>query len=64
MNTENIFGIDGGPFEFEWNIFPGHATVEILQKIQKMTIRRTRLAWFGDLIIFMSVSNDIDWTKN
>ena len=29
-----LFGIDGEPIEFEWNIFPGPTSLEILQKIQ------------------------------
>ena len=24
LNTKNFFGIDGEPFEFEWNMIPGH----------------------------------------
>ena len=28
-------GIDGEPIEFEWNIFPGLTSLEILQKTQK-----------------------------
>ena len=44
MNTNEIFEIDGEPFQFEWNIFPRHNTVEILREIQMgiTTIRRTR----------------------
>ena len=30
-----FFGIDGEPIEFEWNIFPGLTSLELLQKIQK-----------------------------
>ena len=61
---QKIFGIDREPFEFEWNIFPGHAAVEILKEIQiKMATRRKRFEEFEDRII-MSMFNDIDWTKN
>ena len=34
-----LFGIDGEPIEFEWNIFPGRSLLEILQKIQKRLAR-------------------------
>ena len=30
---QELCGIDGEPFEFEWDIFPGHTTVELLRKI-------------------------------
>ena len=32
---KEFYGSDGEPFEFEWNIFPGHTTVELLKEIQK-----------------------------
>ena len=64
MNTKNLFGIDREPPELESNIFPGHTTVEILREIQMiMSTCRTRLEEFEDRIIFMSMFNDIDWTK-
>ena len=31
---EELLGIDGEPIEFEWNIFPRHTSLEMLQKIQ------------------------------
>ena len=49
----DLFGIDGEPFEFEWNIFPGHTTVQIFHEIQeRMTVRETRAEDFEDRIIF------------
>ena len=30
-----LYGIDGEPFEFEWNIFPGFTSIEIFRQIQK-----------------------------
>ena len=40
-------------------------TVEILREIQTIiTVRKTRPEEFEDRIIFMSMFNDIDWTKN
>ena len=29
------FAIDGEPIEFEWKVFPGLPSLEILQKIQR-----------------------------
>ena len=28
-------GIDGEPLEFEWTIFPGHTTLQLLREIQR-----------------------------
>ena len=33
-DQQELHGIDGEPFEFEWNVFPGHAAVELLCEIQ------------------------------
>ena len=30
-----LFGIDGEPIEFEWTIFPGFTSLQILAEIQK-----------------------------
>ena len=39
--------------------------MQIDQEIQvRMTVRTTRREEFEDRIIFLSVFNDIDWTKN
>ena len=55
-------GIDRKPFEFEWNIFSRHTTVEILAEIQtRVAVRGIRPEEFEDRIIFISMSNDIDW---
>ena len=52
-----LFGIDGEPFEFEWNIFPGNTAVQIHQEIQvRMTVGETRVEEFEDRII-------VDWIK-
>ena len=59
-----LFGIDGEPIEFEWNIFPGLTSLEILQKIQKdLQNQNIEPENFEGRIIFMSMFNDIDWTK-
>ena len=31
---KELFGFDGEPFQLEWNIIPGHTTVEIILQIQ------------------------------
>ena len=57
-------GIDGEPLEFEWRIFPGHMTLEILQEIQdELEACPARPERFEDRIVFMSMLNDIAWTK-
>ena len=62
-NTD-LLGIDGETIEFEWNIFPEHTTLQILQDVQdKMEACQTSREEFEDRIIFMSVFNDIYWTK-
>ena len=59
-----LLGIDGEPIEFEWNLFPGLTSLEILQKCLKdLQDRNTELGNFEQRIIFMSTFNDIDWTK-
>ena len=57
--------VEGEPFEFEWDIFPGHTTVEILREIHmRVTVRKTRSEEFEERIIFMSMFNGIDGTNN
>ena len=59
-----LFGIDGEPIEFEWNIFPGLASLEILQKIRKdLKDQNLQPENFEGRIIFMSMFSDIGWTK-
>ena len=58
------FGITGEPIEVEWNIIPGHRTLQILQEIQdNKAACQTSPEEFEDRIIFMSMFNDIDWTQ-
>ena len=47
--------IDGEPMEFEWNIFPGFATLQFLSNMS------TEPEDFTGRIIFMSMFNDISW---
>ena len=59
-----LLGIDGEPIEFDWNIFQGLISLEILQKIQQdLKDQNIEPKKFEDRIIFMSMFNDIDWTQ-
>ena len=56
---KELLGIDGEPIEFDWNIFPGFSSMQILQKIQDdLRERNTKPEKFTDRIIFMSMFND------
>ena len=60
----DILGIDGDPIEFEWNIFHGRTSLEILQTIQEdLQERNIEPEKFEDRIVFTSMFNDIEWTK-
>ena len=47
--------------EFEWKIFPGFTTEEILNEIQQMMGNYSEPEIFTSKIIFMSMFNDIVW---
>ena len=53
--------IDGEPMEFEWNIFPGFTTLELVREVQKLMSKMGEPEQFQGRIIFMSVFNDIMW---
>ena len=62
---KEFLGIDEEAIEFEWNIFPGFSSLQILQQkipndLRNRDIEPEKLT---DRIIFMSMFNDIDWTK-
>ena len=62
--NKELFGIDGEPIQFEWTIFQGRTTLQILQKIQdKLEACQTSPDEFIDRAIFMSLFNDIVCTK-
>ena len=63
-SNRELFGIDGELIEFEWNIFPGLTSWEILPKVQEnVQDQNIELEKIEGRIIFMSMFNDIDWTK-
>ena len=60
-----LLGIDGETIEFEWRIFPGLSSLEILQKIQEdLQDRHIEPEKSEDRLIFMSMFNDIEWFRN
>ena len=61
---QEVVGVDGEAIEFEWNIFPGFSSLQILQEIQNsLRNRNIQPKEFKDQIIFISMFNDIDWPK-
>ena len=53
--------IDGEPMEFEWKIFPGFTTLQIIREIQNMMDEmQCDPEEFTGRIIFMSMFNDND----
>ena len=53
--------IDGEPMEFDWNIFPGFTTLQLVQEVQKLMNKMGEPEQFQGRIIFMSMFNDIIW---
>ena len=57
VSNQELFGVDGEPIEFEWNIIRGLPSLEMFRKIQNDEQSRniTPENNFGDRIIFMSM---------
>ena len=53
--------VDGGPMEFEWNIFPRFTTLQLVQEVQQFMNKMGDPAQFQGRIIFMPMFNDIIW---
>ena len=53
--------IDGELMEFEWNIFPGFTTLQLVDKVQEFINKMDDPAQFQGRIFFMSMFNDIIW---
>ena len=51
--------IDGEPMEFEWNIFPGFTTLQLVDEVQQFINKMGDKAQFQERSIFMSMFNDI-----
>ena len=60
-----FYGIDGGPIEFEWNIFPkDFASLEFLRKIQEYVESRNIDPENLEIeLCSCPCSNDIIWNK-
>ena len=53
---------DGEPMEFEWNIFPGFTTLQLVREVQEFLSQMSiQPEDFTGWIIFMSMLNDISW---
>ena len=53
--------IDGEPMEFEWNMFPGFTTLQLVDEVQQFMNKMSDPDQFQGRIIFMSMFNDIIW---
>ena len=53
--------IDGEPMEFEWNIFPGFTTLQLIRKVQEFMTKMCDPSQFKERIIVMSMFNDLMW---
>ena len=47
--------------EFEWNIFPGFTTLQLVDEVQEFMTKMGDPSQFQGRIIFMSMFNDIIW---
>ena len=64
LSYKELLGVDEEATKFEWNVFPGFSSLQILQEIQTdLRERNIEPEKFTDRIIFVSMFNDIDWTK-
>ena len=53
--------IDGEPMEFEWNMYPGFTTLQLVDKVQDFKNKMGDPSQFQGRIIFMSMFNGIIW---
>ena len=61
---KELLGIDGETIELKWNIVAGYSSLQIPQEIQNVLRQRNiEPERITDRIIFMSMFNDIDWTR-
>ena len=59
----NFVAWTGNPVVFEWKVFPGHTTTQLLLEVaEKNDEIKIQPHDFKDRIIFLSTYNDIDWT--
>ena len=53
--------IDGELMEFEWNIFPGFTTLQLINKVHEFMTKMGEPSELKGRIIFMSMFNDTIW---
>ena len=53
--------MDGEPTEFEWNIFQGFTTLELVREVQNIMSKLGDPSQFKGRIIFMTMFKDITW---
>ena len=54
--------IDGEPMEFEWNIFPGFTTLQLVREVQELLLRLNETPEnFTGRMSFIPMFNDISW---
>ena len=61
ITIQTLDTFDGEPMEFEWNIFPGFTTLQLINKVGEFMSRMSDPSQFKGRIIFMSIFNDILW---
>ena len=62
QNYRNFDRIDGEPMEFEWNIFPGFITLQLIEEVKRLLLRLDETPEnFTGRIIFVSMFNDISF---
>ena len=52
---------DEKPMDFEWNIFPGFTTLQLINKVHEFMVKICDPSQFKERIIFMSMFNGILW---
>ena len=63
-SNQDAAGLDGEPIGFDWKIVPGFSSLSPLREIQNdLETKNIKPEDFKDLIIFMSMFNDIVWKK-
>ena len=58
-----LSGLDGEPMEFQWNVFPGFTSIEILRQIQRdVNVRRINSDHFeAKAFVFLSLGDEDKW---
>ena len=54
-----LYTTDGEPMEFEWNMFPGFTSLQLINKVREFMNNMSEPEQFKGRIIFISMFNDI-----